>query len=102
MAFAGLWSSWHPKGLDEQTRTFTIITTEANSLVRRLHDRMPVILPETVWSEWLDPTNDDVPALSSLLIPFPSEQMHAYPVSNLVNNVRHDSPELLEPAAAAG
>jgi putative SOS response-associated peptidase YedK len=56
---------------------------------------MPVILPEEAWSEWLDPTNEDLPALQSLLKPFPAELMQAYPVSRLVNDVRHDGPELM-------
>jgi putative SOS response-associated peptidase YedK len=101
LALAGLWASWRSTDSDERLRTFTIITTEANALVRTIHDRMPVILPEGAWDEWLDPRNEDVAALSSLLVPYPAEEMRAYPVSRLVNDVRHDGPELVEPVGAA-
>jgi putative SOS response-associated peptidase YedK len=101
LAFAGLWEVWRPKSSDAAVRSFTIITTEANQLVSAIHDRMPVILPDEVWGEWLDPANEDIGALQSLLVPFAAEQLHAFPVSPLVNNVRNDSPELLEPVAAA-
>jgi putative SOS response-associated peptidase YedK len=63
---------------------------------------MPVILPENAWDEWLDPHNEDVAALASLLAPYPPEQMRAYPVSRLVNDVRRDGPELVEPVGAVG
>ncbi len=101
LALAGLWSVWRPKGSEERVRSFTIITTEANSLLAPIHDRMPVILPEDAWSEWIDPKNEDVGALKSLLVPFPAEAMRAYPVSRAVNDVRHDGPELIEPVQAA-
>jgi putative SOS response-associated peptidase YedK len=39
---AGLWENWKDPASDEWIQTFTIITTEANDLVRELHDRMPV------------------------------------------------------------
>ncbi len=43
MAFAGLWEGFRwPNGT--VTRTFAIITTDANKVVAELHDRMPVIL----------------------------------------------------------
>jgi putative SOS response-associated peptidase YedK len=102
LALAGLWASWRSKESDQRIRTFTIITTGANALVRPIHDRMPVILPEDAWDEWLDPHNEDVAALTSLLVPFPPEAMRAYPVSRLVNDVRRDGPELIEPVGAVG
>lgn len=44
-AFAGLWESWDgPDG--SSIESCTIVTTEANDLVGRIHDRMPVILSE--------------------------------------------------------
>jgi putative SOS response-associated peptidase YedK len=101
LALAGLWETWRDKDADRQVRTFTILTTEANTLMQPIHDRMPVILPDTVWSEWLDPANEDIAALSSLLVPYPADQMRAYPISTLVNNVRNDGPELIRPIEAA-
>jgi putative SOS response-associated peptidase YedK len=42
-SFAGLWETWHdPEG--GIVESCAIITTEANELMRTIHDRMPVIL----------------------------------------------------------
>lgn len=85
-AMAGLWERWRdPEGglLD----SFTIITTAANEMVKRLHERMPAILAPADYAIWLDPAND---AAAELLTPFPAEEMRAYPVSKRVNNVRND------------
>ena len=96
-AFAGLWDAWQdPQG--EVVESCTIITTEANELVRPIHDRMPVILPEDVESLWLDEGMQDAAALVSLLGPYPAERMERYEVSTLVNSALNDGPELIAPA----
>lgn len=102
LAFAGLWEVWH--GPDKQSRngdpplrSCTIITTSANETMAKLHDRMPVILPATVWDSWLDPDHDDLETLGKLLVPAPSALITTYPVSTQVNSVRNKGPELLEP-----
>src|SRR6185295_17988739 len=57
--FAGLWERWKPKdGAGEAVDTFTIVTTDANASVAPIHDRMPVILPEAAYDEWLFGTAD--------------------------------------------
>ncbi|HVF05737.1 MAG TPA: SOS response-associated peptidase [Frankiaceae bacterium] len=89
IAFAGLYER------NGETRTFTIVTTEAAPDVAYLHDRMPVVLPPDVWDEWLDPANDDAAALCGLLLP--QTGFAAYEVSTAVNDVRRDGPELLAP-----
>jgi len=99
LAFAGLWTTWRDKATDQSLKSCAIITTSANGLMAPIHDRMPVVLPEITWDEWLDPRNEDVPALQSLLVPYPDDVLRAYPVSRLVNDVRHDGPELLQPVA---
>jgi len=91
-AMAGLWESWKsPEG--ETIETFTIITCEANSMMKPFHHRMPVILDEELWGEWLDPENNDVDRLKGYLVPYDSSKMEAFPVSPLVNNPRNDSPQ---------
>jgi putative SOS response-associated peptidase YedK len=99
MAFAGLWDVWKPRDDPdaEWLRSATIITGEPNELVARLHDRMPVILPEEAWDDWLDPANADIDELRRLLVPYPAELVEAYPVEPLVNSVQNDGPELIEP-----
>ena len=99
MAFAGLWDVWKDRADKdaEWLRSATIITGEPNELVARLHDRMPVQLPEDVWDQWLDPANTDIEELQRLLVPVPAEELVAYPVDTAVNSVRNDGPELVEP-----
>jgi len=96
-AFAGLWEFWN--ALDgSSVLSCTIITTQPNSLLQTIHNRMPVILAESAYPQWLDPGEGDLGRLSALLAPYPAEEMAAFPVSPLVNNPRNESPELIQPA----
>jgi putative SOS response-associated peptidase YedK len=97
LALAGLWASWRDPGTQERVRTCTIITGEPNELVAPLHDRMPVVLPQGAWDEWLDPGNDDTDGLMRLMQPYPAPQMVEHPVSTLVNKVANNVPELIDP-----
>jgi putative SOS response-associated peptidase YedK len=98
-AFAGLWETWHGKD-DPALDSCTIVTTEANDLMRPLHDRMPVILPEENFAQWLDPKNANVPELEGLLRPYSPREMTAFPISTLVNSARNDCPECIARASA--
>ena len=91
-AFAGLWERWH-KGGDEPLDTCTIITTTPNDIVADLHDRMPVILPPEVFTEWLEPDPLAPERLHDLLAPHPVADMEAYPVSTHVNKPANDDTE---------
>ncbi len=92
-AMAGLWERW--KSPDGGTiDSFSIITTEANSFMKPIHSRMPVILKKEDEKAWLSAKSAD--AILELLKPFPSEEMDAYPVSKLVNSPRNDGPEVWE------
>jgi len=92
-AFAGLWSIWRGEG-DQSVRSCAILTTRANSLVKPLHDRMPVILPRDAESLWLDP-GADRGALLDLLEPLDPAQTAVRPVGPAVNDARYDGPECL-------
>ena len=95
-AFAGLWDEWHaPDG--SPLRSCTIITTMPNAVAAPIHDRMPVILRPEDESFWLDNSVTDTPALLSLLVPSPPEDMEAYPVSRRVNVPTADDRELAAP-----
>ena len=96
-AFAGLWECWH--GTDGDVETCCILTTDANELMRPIHDRMPVILDPQHFERWLDPKEQDAAVVTPLLQPFSSERMKAYPVSTWVNDPRHNDARCLEPAA---
>ncbi|GIM47059.1 hypothetical protein DNHGIG_26080 [Collibacillus ludicampi] len=91
---AGLYDTWTaPNGT--KINTCTIITTRPNELVGEIHDRMPVILRPEDEAIWLDREKQDVEMLQSLLVPYPADEMRAYPVSPLVGNVKNDSVECI-------
>jgi putative SOS response-associated peptidase YedK len=97
-AFAGLWDRWR-NGEGEPLESCTIVTTEANDLMRPLHDRMPVILPEENYAAWLDPKNENLPELEALLRPYAAIEMTAFPISTMVNSPRNERPECILPAS---
>lgn len=95
MTFAGLWERWvGPEGAVESC---TIVTTDANELLRPIHDRMPAILDSTAGARWIDPHLRIPDALAGLLRPFPSESLIAYPVSRAVNRADAEGPACVEP-----
>ena len=85
-AMAGLW----------QGRACTILTTDAHPTLRRVHDRMPVILDPAAYARWLDPKRSDPAELRDLLRPWPGE-LELVPVGSRVNRIEHDDPACLEP-----
>jgi putative SOS response-associated peptidase YedK len=97
LALAGLWAGWRDPDTDQVRRTFTIITTDSNDLMRPIHDRMPVVVPPAAWDHWLDPGLPDPAELNGLLVPTPDGDLEVYPVSRAVNDVRNNGPELIEP-----
>jgi putative SOS response-associated peptidase YedK len=99
LALAGLWSGWKHPETGEIVRSFTIVTGHPDAVVQPIHDRMPVILGGAEWRAWLDPELSDRGELAAILQPGSETRLEAYPVSALVNNVRFDGPELIEPLA---
>ncbi len=97
-AMAGLWERWRGPG-DTPIESCTIITTQANDVMSRVHDRMPVILPDVHHALWLDPGFKDTEQLSPLLVPRASDGMSLTPVSKRVNNVRNDDATCVETVA---
>jgi len=97
LVLAGLWSGWRDPATDTVRRTFTIVTTRPNEALRDLHDRMPVLLPETAWERWLDPRPAEPGELRAMLEPRDDTPLDVYPVERLVNDVRRDGPELIRP-----
>lgn len=94
MAFAGLWEKWNG---DDTIYSCTIITTQANELLGRFHDRMPVILDAEDHEQWLDPDFQDKASLQNLIRPYPAEEMSCQMANRIVNNVKNESPECLVP-----
>lgn len=99
-ALAGLWETWQTEGMDEPLRSCTIITCPPNAVLAEIHHRMPVILPQDAYAEWLVPDERSADALQSLLTPYLDEEMEAYPVSRFVNRPMNDSPQCIAPSEA--
>jgi len=98
IAFAGLWETWiGPNG--EEMETAAILTTTANAETGQIHSRAPVIIPPEQFDFWLDCRNVDEGMASELLAPAPDESMDVYEISNSVNRVANDSPELIAAVA---
>ncbi len=95
-AFAGLWELWHsPDG--SEIRSCTIITTQPNSLLEPIHNRMPVILSPEDYKQWLATEDQHPDQLNKLLVSYPADEMIAFPVSKMVNSPEYDSPEIIKP-----
>jgi putative SOS response-associated peptidase YedK len=97
-AMAGLWTeNKRAQPNHEVLRSATIITTEANADTSHVHDRMPVILPDTKavqqWLQW----DGDTEEVLSLLTPARTGFLITRAVSTQVNSPRHDGPQLIEP-----
>ena len=93
LALAGLWERWRPAEGDP-VETFTIVTTEANESVAKIHDRMPVILPLDAVDTWLTAPPDEARAL---LKPY-AGPLVLRPVGKHVSNVNNEGPECLDDA----
>ncbi len=116
--FAGLWELWQPAEAEPllscaaqalscaaqvlscaaQVLSCAIITTTPNALMKKIHDRMPVILQPQDYALWLDPAEQPADKLGKLLKPYPAAQMEAFAVSRLVNDPKNDSAECIAPA----
>lgn len=99
LAIAGLWESWRdPAG--NIVRTFCVITTKANDVVAPVHDRMPVLLAPSDFTQWLNPDTkgNDV---AGLLVPCRPELMECWPVSKAVSRTTNDGAALIDPVKVA-
>ncbi len=102
LAMAGLYEIWRDPTRDEQDPerfrwTCTVLTTQAEDDLGHIHDRMPLMVEAARRAAWLDPAVSSRDDLLSLLVPAAPGQLEAFPVATLVNNVRNNGPELLEP-----
>lgn len=96
-ALAGLWDEWVSPDQSQKIRSFTIITTDANELIKPLHTRMPVIIGQQDYEAWLEIRPQYLLHTLELLRPYPSEELTMYPINPIVNNSRNNSPECIKP-----
>lgn len=97
LAIAGLWERWEHGDL--VLETCTVIVCAANALAAPVHDRMPAILPESDWADWLDPGYPHE-AAKTMLQPSPVEWIRTYPVSREVSLAKNEGEALIEPTLA--
>lgn len=92
LLLAGLYEGWMDPVTGEVKKTFTIVTTEPNELVRPIHDRMPAIVPATRIDAWLVGE-----APEKVLGPAEEGALVMHPASPRLNRAGEDDPDLLDP-----
>ena len=91
IAFGGVWEVWH-EGNEDEVTSAAIITTPANEAISELHDRMPLVIEQNDWDDWLLGGNP-----AELLRPAAEDVLTWHPVNPAVGNVRNNDPDLIEP-----
>ncbi len=91
--FAGIYSSWVDKTTGELVNSFSILTTDANPMMEKIHNlknRMPVIVPPSLYKRWLSP-NLTKEEINSFFIPYPEEKMQNHTISKRITSRTEDS-----------
>lgn len=109
LALACLYSDWKDPETGKWLTSFSIVTTEANTLMARIHNnpklagpRMPLILPDALADQWLAPLQDplDRQELEGLVQPYPEGELEAYTVGKLRGKAYQGNvPEISSPVA---
>ena len=94
-AFAGVWDYW--KSAEQTVVSCAIVVTGANELIAKIHHRMPVIIAPADYARWLDPSLNEPKQIEELLVPYPADEMRAYPISTRVNNAKNEGADLIQP-----
>lgn len=94
-ALAGVYDLWSsPSG--ESIHSCSVITTSANDLVGKIHDRMPVILNSIEAEKTWIGNNKDITKLKKNLTPYPVDKMSSYRVSKFVNSPKNNTPKCIK------
>lgn len=104
LSMAGLYKLWrdHSKDDDDPERwlwSATVITNAARDAAGEIQDRSPLIIPDDMIADWLDPGTTDLDRVREMVAAVPPPALQPYPVSKAVNSVRNNGPELLAPVA---
>lgn len=91
--FAGIWETW--KHDDKEWLTYSILTTTPNKEMTNLHDRMPVILDQENYDQWLGADREE--DIKPLLQPYPDNSLEMFEVSKDVNVVKTNDARLILP-----
>ena len=96
-AMAGIWALWGGRGA-ERLATFSILTREAPEPLRWLHDRVPVILPDQWWTDWLA-RGTAVESLHAIVAGADPPELRLHPVARAVNRAGYEDPDCVEQVA---
>ncbi len=94
VSLAALWEQWSRDG--QHLETFTIITTKASTALSEIHDRQPAVVDPDDFTDWLDPVTP-VETLQEIIGPPHEGPYEIRQVSEKVNRVANDTPDILEP-----
>ena len=94
VSFAALWEQWGRDG--QHVESFTIITTEASPGLSDIHDRQPAVVDPDDFTDWLDPGTPKE-TLQEIIGPPYEGPYEIRPVSDMVNRVANDTPDILTP-----
>ncbi len=100
LAMAGVFEAWRASETADWLLSCCIVTTEPNTLMAKIHDRMPVLLAPGQWGRWLSRDLQDPAALRPLLAPCPPERLQAWPVDRAVNRGSAEGAALIEALAS--
>lgn len=105
-SIAGLWDEWPDPETGELSRTYTLLTTDANPLLAAIHNskkRMPCVLTPDAEHAWLHEDLSELDALALLEKQYPAQQMHSYSISKRITSRTDpsDVPEVLQPSTYA-
>ena len=95
-AFAGIWEHWEAAD-GSVLQSCAIITTSPNPLLTGIHDRMPVVLSPSNYDRWINPLHQDCESLEALMVPCPTTELVADPVSDYVNRPGNDGQRCVDP-----
>ena len=87
-ALGGIWDEWTNSETGEKTNSFSIVTTEANPMMEKIHNskmRMPLILGQNEREEWIrsDLKENDI---VELMKPFDENKMDAFTISRRITS----------------
>lgn len=99
LAFAGIYNYWRSAEEKGSSQSVAIITRDAVNELARVHNRMPLFLPEDRWSRWLDMDTPLPEVMELLRVPHPDANLRFWPVSSKVNSIRNNGAELISPVA---
>jgi putative SOS response-associated peptidase YedK len=105
LAFGGIWTVWRDPSAEPDRATgevaplfsTAIVTTAASGALTDIHERVPLILPERLWADWLTASPQEAPHLEAAARALGPPALVAEPISTRVNDVRNEGAELLEP-----